>query len=75
MSKMKLCALALILPVPLSGCATGFVATAENLCKDWRHQTVSKDDKLTDKTASQVEASNESRVNWGFEAGKNKAKS
>jgi len=62
-------------PALLSGCSTNTVVTAENLCKDWRHMTVSKNDKITDKTASQIEASNESRVTWGCKLGANKAKS
>lgn len=61
-------------PVLLTGCSSTTVVTAEALCKDWRHQTVSKDDKLTDKTASQIEGSNKSRVVWGCAAGQNKAK-
>lgn len=65
----------LISPVLLTGCAQSIVATADQLCKDWRHQTVSKDDRLTDKTASGLEGSNEARVNWGCAPGQNKAKS
>ena len=49
------------------------VVTANELCQDWRHQTVSKQDKMTDKTASQIEASNKSRPVWGCEYGKNGA--
>lgn len=57
-----------------SGCAQTAIVNAENLCKDWRHQTVSKSDKLTEKTASQIEASNESRPTWGCKYGENKSK-
>ncbi len=74
MRRMKLCALLLSAPVPLSACASTSVVTAENLCKDWQHQTVSKDDVLTDKTASKIEANNYSRVTWGCRLGKNEAK-
>lgn len=59
----------------LSGCASAFVVTASELCKDWRHQSVSKEDKLTDKTASGLEGSNDARVNWGCKPGENAAKS
>lgn len=74
MPQMKTFALLLLSPVLLTGCAKNIVVTAEELCKDWRHQTVSKDDRLTDRTAAQIEASNESRPNWGCAPGKNKAK-
>jgi hypothetical protein len=56
----------------LSGCSqTVAVIAVEELCKDWRHQTVSKSDKLTDGTASQIEGSNNARPAWGCEPGKN----
>ena len=42
--------------------------------QDWRHLTVSKRDKLTDKTAAEMEASNHSRENWGCKLGENAAK-
>jgi hypothetical protein len=48
--------------------------TADELCRDWRHQSVSKDDKLTDKTASGIEGSNDARANWGCRPGENVAK-
>jgi len=61
----------------LSGCAptSSLVATADKdvrskLCRSWRHQTVSKNDVLTDETASQIEASNKSRPAWGCTYGK-----
>lgn len=56
----------------LSGCSKTVVATAEQLCQDWRHQTVSKDDKLTQGTAEQIEASNKSRPAWGCQYGENR---
>ena len=74
MRRMKLCALLLSAPVLLTGCANSTVVTAEALCQDWRHQTVGKEDTLTDKTASQIEANNRSRVTWGCKAGANVAK-
>jgi hypothetical protein len=51
------------------------IVTAEELCRDWRHSTVSKSDKLTQETAEQIEASNKSRPNWGCASGENRAKS
>lgn len=62
-------------PVLLSGCASYIVATADELCKDWRHKTVSKADVLTEKTASDLEGDNGARVNWGCKPGENAAKS
>jgi hypothetical protein len=35
------------------------------LCSSWRHQTISKNDKLTERTAAQIEANNKSRPAWG----------
>lgn len=60
----------------LTGCAQTppIVATAETLCKDWQHQKIGKADKLTEETASQIEANNKSRPAWGCEYGANKAK-
>lgn len=59
----------------LSGCGTTktFVETAE-LCKSWRHQTVSKNDVITDETASGIEGNNKARPAWGCEYGKDKPK-
>jgi hypothetical protein len=51
--------------VPLSGCSQAIVVTADELCQSWRRQTVSKDDKLTDKTASGIEGNNAARTAWG----------
>lgn len=45
----------------------------EKLCHDWRHGTISKDDKLTEGTASQIEALNKSRPAWGCAYGQNEA--
>jgi hypothetical protein len=66
--------LMLISPALLAGCSKNIVVTAEELCKSWRHQTVSKSDTLTDKTAATIEGNNESRVEWGCVSGQNKAK-
>lgn len=57
-----------------SGCSqTPMIVTADELCKDWRHQTVSKHDKLTQETAEQIEANNLSRPAWGCKPGENRA--
>jgi hypothetical protein len=54
----------------LAGCSSGIAVIAtEELCRDWRRVTVSKNDKLTDGTATQIEASNKSRPNWGCKYG------
>lgn len=59
----------------LSACSKMPVAivNANELCRDWQHQTVSKEDKLTQETASNLEASNGSRVNWGCAPKENRA--
>jgi uncharacterized protein YceK len=75
MRRMLLCLTALSALALLSGCSSAIVVTASELCRDWRHQSVSKDDKLTDKTASGIEGSNEARVNWGCKPGENISKS
>ena len=58
-----------------SGCAQTVIVTADQLCADWRHKTVSKHDKLTQDTAAAIEADNKSRPNWGCQYGENRAKS
>lgn len=65
----------MILAVTVSGCGGNyaFVNSAE-LCQDWQHKTVSKDDKLTQGTAASIEADNKSRPAWGCLYGQNKAK-
>ena len=56
----------------VSGCSYGpMIVTAEELCKDWRHQTVSKHD--TKETVEQIWVNNWSRVNWGCKLGENRA--
>jgi hypothetical protein len=61
--------IAILMFLSTSGCSKTMIVTAEELCQDWRHQTVSKHDKLTDGTATQIEASNKSRPNWGCRYG------
>src|SRR5690606_10610177 len=57
-----------------AGCTNRYVITdAEYQCKDWKHQTVSKHDKLTQETAEQIEANNLSRPAWGCKPGENRA--
>lgn len=60
----------------LSGCAKTLppapIAVAD-LCRSWRHQTISKDDRITDATASQIEGNNAARVPWGCKKGANEA--
>jgi hypothetical protein len=56
----------------LSGCSqTVAVIAVEELCQSWRHQSVSKRDKLTDETASQIEGNNKARPAWGCKPGEN----
>jgi len=66
---------ALLAAVIVSGCAKSYVVTAEELCRSWRHQSISKADKLTDATASQIEGNNNARPAWGCVPGQDKAKS
>lgn len=66
---------ALALLVPLSGCSKTLVVTADELCQSWRHQRISKDDRLTQGTAEQIEGSNNARPAWGCEPGADRAKS
>lgn len=77
MKSMKVFATTLVSLALLNGCAQTPkpVATAAELCRDWQHQRISKDDVLTDGTASQIEANNKSRPAWGCEYGTNKPKS
>lgn len=48
--------------------------SAQELCKSWRHLTVSQQDKITEATASKMEGSNYARVAWDCVYGKNAAK-
>jgi hypothetical protein len=58
-----------------SGCANQSMVfiNSDELCRSWKHQTVSKHDKLTEKTASVIEGNNESRPAWGCVPGENRA--
>ena len=67
---------ALALPVLLTACGgTHAVIATDELCKSWRHQSVSKDDKLTQGTAEQIQGSNDARPAWGCHPKENRAKS
>lgn len=69
--------LLLALPALLTGCETmpkPAPIASEYLCKSWRHQTVSKNDQLTEATAAQIEGNNKSRPEWGCEYGDDRAK-
>lgn len=74
MRNPKSITIALIAPVLLTGCAKTVVVTASELCRSWKHQTVSKDDKITNDSAAIAEGNNKSRPEWGCEYGKNKEK-
>lgn len=72
----------LMLPVLalLTGCGQtqGLVAIAdqdvkEKLCRSWRHQTISRNDNLTEQTAQQIESNNKSRPAWGCAYGANRS--
>lgn len=66
----------LLVALLLAGCAKEYVMIAkEDLCeKGWKHQTVSKEDKMTEPTARIADGNNRARPAWGCEYGKNKAK-
>jgi hypothetical protein len=52
--------------VLLQGCGpTLAVIAVDEMCKSWRYQTVSRNDRLTEETASGIEGSNKARVDWG----------
>jgi hypothetical protein len=72
MRRMKRCALLLTILGLSQGCALiqkpAPIARA-NLCRDWRHETISKDDQISEKTAAQIEAANKSRPAWGCKYG------
>lgn len=68
-------AFAALFPLFLSGCTKYVFVDAEALCKSWKHQTVSKDDKLTQETAAIAQGNNKSRPEWQCEYGENRAKS
>ena len=61
----------------LSACAkTDLPApiAANDLCRSWKHQTITKADQLADSTAAQIDGSNRARPAWGCEYGANRAK-
>lgn len=61
----------------LTGCAKTpppAPIAADRLCESWRHQTITKADKLTERTAAQIEGSNKARPEWGCAYGANKAR-
>ena len=67
-----------ITAIGISGCAQNQppapIAT-DKLCQSWRHKTITKADKLSEPTASQIEGDNKARPEWGCEYGENRAKS
>lgn len=72
-SSMLLASLAL-----LTGCAqtpAPVPIATDKLCQSWRHKTITKADKLSEPTASQIEGDNKARPEWGCEYGENRAKS
>lgn len=66
MRKLARLVMPLVLLVPLSGCVPSIVATVS--CTVGNEVSVSKKDVLTEKTASDIEANNESRRVAGCEA-------
>ena len=56
-----------IIAATVSGCSGGSIALigTDELCNDWRLISVSKKDRMTEGTASQIEAHNASREVWG----------
>ena len=60
-----------------SGCSSTkpVILTAETLCKDWKVQTKSKNDKLTIETAATMAASNAARPEYGCYVDRNEARS
>jgi hypothetical protein len=74
-SRVLLIAFCAILAATVSGCTKYVFVDAEALCKSWKHQTVSKDDKLTQETAAIAQGNNKSRPEWQCEYGENRAKS
>ena len=65
-----------LLLVLLTGCEKTpppALIASDKLCKDWRHKTINSRDRLTEETASQLEADNKSRPQWGCKYGENEA--
>lgn len=71
------CAGALLSLGLLTGCSSLPVVIADRdaLCNDWREITVSKYDRLTEQTASEIEGGNKSRPAWGCKSGTGESKS
>ena len=63
MKKLVRHALPLVFPVLLAGCSQSIVATVS--CEVGNHVSVSKNDRLTEQTASDIDANNRSRVAGG----------
>lgn len=62
-------ALLLVLPVLVSGCAKSIAGIATTNCNVGNHVFVSKNDKLTEETAKEIDANNASREAAGCGAG------
>ena len=62
MKRLKHVSLLLVLGL-LSGCASKpvVIATSQPLCKAVKHECISKDDELTEGTATQIEGNNLAR--------------
>lgn len=70
-----LAALLVCLAATVSGCASSqIVAQSSQLCQDWRIMDREKADRLTERTASNMEASNKARIEWGCHPRENRAK-
>jgi hypothetical protein len=60
----------------LTGCAQTpkpAPIAVDDLCRSWTHGRITKADKLTEKTAADQEARNNSRPAWGCEYGEDRA--
>ena len=66
---------AILAATVVSGCQDKLVFISQkDLCeKGWKHLDVSKNDKLTQKTAAKMEGNNNARPLWGCEPGKDQA--
>ena len=62
-------ALLLVLPALLSGCAKSIAGIATTNCNVGNHVYVSKNDRLTEETAREIDTNNASRQAAGCEAG------
>jgi hypothetical protein len=75
MPKLMKFALVSSLALLCSACAKNMptVVEAGSLCRDWRPYRPAKGDQLTEKSAAELLANNESRVVWGCHKTKNEA--